>query len=808
MDYRSEIYPVQQYEVLINMRNLEYIRDTWETLDLGKLYDPNRASGKKLVDLREEPTLLMNFAEGYKRTPDGFGRRIDSYHQSKTNPRRMTTVGTSLQGISRIIRHTICRDNMYDLDIKNCHPICLKNWCNSKGVVCEQLQSFNENRPERFGDVQRIMNWNKDDAKTYILRLTNGGGSRGIENESIIEALSVLDWFPPFFNELAMIRNQVILHYPDLLKKAIRAKGKDYYNLDGVVVSYILTNMENQILQSMVNACIKKKVKIACLIYDGFMIYKEGVNLDEFCLFLEQEVKIHTKHDVTIVPKEMDEGLVIPDDYKDSFQKITEEKELKKIEILAEKQRKENNKQLEKEEKQLEKESEKMRKEQAKKLEREYKQQQRELKAEAKEQDEEETDRELAEQFLEEYADKIRYNKDRGQGYFYKEKNRLWVQFTNFDSLQEEILHTLDISKTKDLRNVGHIVKIKLMNKTHDLTMFNMITGIISLQNGKVFDMKQGITRDRVKEDYCSIFLKHEYTEDYNKAWVKNYIGELVGHNDLLIEQILELVGYSLSAENVLKIIIILIGNGDNGKSLFIEMIQKCMGDYQTMANDKIIKKSRFENNTHEAHLYPLLNKRAVFSTELSETDEFNCRALKQISGNDGISIRNSGSPETLSVTLKTVAWIATNVMSRITDSVFGGRLACINFPNNFERSASKAEEIKSHAHDLFCAFMDGGYRFYQRNKVIELLPQIKDYTKLQRQKQDSFIQFFEEHEFEACNQSKEYCKDLFTAYTEYTRKSGMTLEGKETFYKKVEDKFNVVKEKDREGNFYKIKRM
>ncbi len=781
MDYRPEIYPSQSYEVLVNMRAVEYISEHWTELDVGSLYDPNRATGKKVVDIKSEPTLLVNFLGGFKRTAGGFGRRVDSYQQAKTNPRRMTTVGISLQGISRIIRHTICRDNMIDLDIKNCHPQILKNWCDAKGVVCNGLADFNQNRPERFKEVQAVMGWTDDDTKTYMLRLTNGGGIQGKENEAIMEKLQKLEWFGPLLKELSLIRERVKTTYPDLVKKAIKAKGKDYYNLDGVVLSYLLTNMENQILQAMVNACVKKRVKISSLIYDGFMVYKDGVdNLIDFCAYLEKEVKENTNHVVSIVPKEMKEGLEIPDSYMDSEQR--------------------------KEQKQDEKLLEKLSKEQQKQLDKEFKIQQKQLKKEAKEQKEsdEETDRALADAFLEKFKDKIKFDKNRKEGYFYKETTRLWVSFNNFESLYESILNELQIEKAKDLKNVGFIVKTKLMNRRDDLSMFDMVTGIVSLQNGLVYDMRKGETRERVKEDYCSIYLKQCYTKDYDKKWVNQYVSELVGA--AVAHQLLELVGYSLSAENVLKLVIILIGKGDNGKSLFIEMVQKCMGDYQTMANSKIIKKPKFENNTHEAHLFPLLNKRAVFSTELSESDEFNNVALKQISGNDGLSIRNSGSPETLSITLKCVPWVATNVMSKINDPVFGNRLACIEFPSTFEKSAAKADEIKSHEHDLFCAFLEGGYRFYQNNRIINLLPQIKDFTDRQKKKQDSFIQFFEEYEYQVEEASIEWCKDLYCSYVEYSKKSILPVEGKEIFYKKVEDKFKIEKAKNNKGNYYKLK--
>ena len=773
MDYRPEAYAVQQYEVIVNARACEYIRDHWESLELGKMYDSNRPTGQKLVDVKEEPTLLMNFFNGFKRIQGtNQARRIDSYKQTKRNPRRMQTTGLSLQGISRTIRHMLCKESMFDLDIANAHPVMLANWCKNKGISCEHLLEFNKNRLDRFGEIQDTMEWTKDEAKAYVLSLTNGGGS----NPSILAQLKDLEWFNPFWQELKTIQDHVMLRYPDLVKEAYKAKGKDYFNIPGVVISYLLTNMENQVLQAMVKHCMKSKVNISCLIYDGFMVYKESVgSLDKLCRDLEEAVKSTTGHTVSIVPKEMKDGLEIPDSYMDSEQSRVEKKRLK---------------------------------EEEQKIEKEYKQQQKALKKEAKEQDEKESDFDMSERFLSEFQGKIMYNANRLHGYFYNDITRLWTKFSNFESLQEEILRVTEVIATKDLRNVGHMVKTRLMNRMDDLTMFDMVPGIVSLKDGMVFDMILGGERPRVKEDYCSFFINYHYVPGYDKAWVENYIGELVGQDPALIQQLLELVGYTFSAENSLKYIMFLIGSGDNGKSLFIEMIQTIMGEYQTVANDKIIKKPRFDNNTHEAHFFALLNKRGMFSTELHEKDELNSQSLKRVSGNDAMSIRNSGGQDTISVTLKAVGWIATNVMSQIDDPVIKGRMACIHFPNKFERNANKADEIKSHAQDLFCAFMEGGSRFYQRNKKIELLDQIKNYTKLIHDKLDAFVQFFNDTEFEKDEMVKEYCKDLYESYTDYAKQSGMTIDGKETFYKKVEDKFEITKSRDKNGNFYRMKRI
>ena len=51
-------------------------------------------------------------------------------------------------------------------------------------------------------------------------------------------------------------------------------------------------------------------------------------------------------------------------------------------------------------------------------------------------------------------------------------------------------------------------------------------------------------------------------------------------------------------------------------------------------------------------------------------------------------------------------------------------------------------------------------------------------------------------------------CKDLYYAYVEFSKKSVLPVDGKETFYKKVEDKFKIEKAKNNQGNFYKLKRV
>lgn len=798
--YRADVFPNQQCQVQINLRALEYIMDNLESLEVGSIYDEKRATGKKLIDIKTEPTLFLNFYKGFHRIKGtSYGSRIDTYTQNKTNPRRMTTTTTSLQGISRVVRHTICRDEHLDFDIKNAHPVILKHWCDVHGVSNLLLADFNENRDKRFEEFNEAMNWKKDDTKIFLLKILNGGNSNVNFDE-----FKKIEWFKPLIDEFKKIRGHVVKQYPNLMKIAIKAKGKDYYNLDGVVVSYLLTNLENQILQHMVSACIKKKVRVGALIYDGFQVYKYEVPDEKaFCLYLEEEVKKACGCPVKIVKKEMDEGIEIPDDYKDSYQRLVEEEKLQ-----TEKRIEDNEKRLAL--KAEEKAKEKARKQEEREIQQSYKKEQKRMEKEAKDQDKI-SDLEYAEKFLEEHKGEIVYDKKVGYGFFYNDYTKLWNQFSNFDALNESILNTFngDINMTKVLRNVSFIVKSKTMSREDDLLHFNMKEGIIAIENNLVFDLRQKKTRERVKEDYCTFILKRSYDRDYDQKWVYKYINSLVmpigEYDEKVVEQILEILGYVFSGENNLKLILVLHGDmGDNGKSLFIGIIKELLGQYGVQGSSKLYKKARFENNTHDAHIYPLIGKRGAFTSEMEEKEEFNCGLLKGLSGNDSLSIRNSGSDITLDVVLKAVHFIATNEIPKFQDKVFAERLACIPFPNKFERSAVKAEEIRGHMNDIFSAILDGAYRYYQRNRKIELLPIITSYTKEITDGKDSFTLFSREYEYEN-GETKEYCKDMYFGYSEFTRKLNLNPDGKETFYKKIESKFKLIKAKDKKGFYYMI---
>ena len=399
-----------------------------------------------------------------------------------------------------------------------------------------------------------------------------------------------------------------------------------------------------------------------------------------------------------------------------------------------------------------------------------------------------------------------------GYGYFYNATTRLWCKFNSFDSLDEDIIEVLGLQMAKEIRNINLVVKRKVMNREDDLTQFNMKTGVVALGRNEVLDMRTLIVRERVKEDLCSFYLSSTYNEAYDKEWVETYIGQLLKTDKIdYINQVLEIIGYAFTGENNLKIILMMIGEGDNGKSLFLDIVKTLMEQYSTSANPKIFKKPRFENNTHEAHLFPLIGKRGAFISELSENDEMNETVMKRASGNDPDSIRNSGSELTIDTVLKAVLMAVSNEVPRCSDPVLWKRLKFINFANTFEKSGEKEAEIKSHKNDLFCAFMDGANRYYERGMKIIYCEEISTFTKKQKDAKDSFIAFSEVYEITKTDNDREVetCASVYQVYMDfcYNSKGQYKRDGKETFYKKFEEKNGLSKVVvGNKGNHYRIK--
>ena len=69
-----------------------------------------------------------------------------------------------LQNMSRKIRHTLCKDTMTDIDLKNEHPTLLAAYCHQNNMPCKVLDTYVNDRENLLSKYMKTENLTADEA--------------------------------------------------------------------------------------------------------------------------------------------------------------------------------------------------------------------------------------------------------------------------------------------------------------------------------------------------------------------------------------------------------------------------------------------------------------------------------------------------------------------------------------------------------------------------------------------------------------------------------------------------------------------
>lgn len=160
--------------------------------------------------------------------------------------------------------------------------------------------------------------------------------------------------------------------------------------------------------------------------------------------------------------------------------------------------------------------------------------------------------------------------------------------------------------------------------------LFNVENGTIDLRNGKLqqHDRELGLTK----------ISNIEFDEKAEcPTWLK-FLEQIFKNDKDLIDYMQRLVGYSLTGDISEQSMYFLVGGGSNGKSTFVNIIKKIMGDYglQTKSDTFIKKKDTGANND----VARLVNSRFVSAVESEEGEKLQESLVKTITGGEPILAR------------------------------------------------------------------------------------------------------------------------------------------------------------------------
>ena len=162
---------------------------------------------------------------------------------------------------------------------------------------------------------------------------------------------------------------------------------------------------------------------------------------------------------------------------------------------------------------------------------------------------------------------------------------------------------------------------------------------LIGFENG-VFDLKNGIFRDGMTDDYITFTTGYDYKKyshnDPEVLEIKEYISTIQREKDMA-DYLLILICSYISGHNKDQQFIIWTGIGSNGKSLTITILKFVYGDYFGVLPNKLLTAKRAGAGTATPELAETKGKRLVVFQEPENDDIIQVGYMKELSGSDDI---------------------------------------------------------------------------------------------------------------------------------------------------------------------------
>jgi putative DNA primase/helicase len=199
------------------------------------------------------------------------------------------------------------------------------------------------------------------------------------------------------------------------------------------------------------------------------------------------------------------------------------------------------------------------------------------------------------------------------------------------------------LSFEQDVKEFGVLNQIK--TQTYILSdRFDQDDWLLGCKNA-VIDLRKGLPRSSIDESTgqpAKNYVFKATSVEYDPMaecprWIK-FLDEIFLGNKELIDYIHMVIGYTLTGSQDEQCFFILYGDAENGKSTFLEVILKSMGDYGQSAEFKTFCEKREENISNE--VWRMQDKRFIRAVEIKKTVPLNVARIQSMTGKETMTSR------------------------------------------------------------------------------------------------------------------------------------------------------------------------
>jgi putative DNA primase/helicase len=158
-----------------------------------------------------------------------------------------------------------------------------------------------------------------------------------------------------------------------------------------------------------------------------------------------------------------------------------------------------------------------------------------------------------------------------------------------------------------------------------DPWLLNCLNGTLHLRTGELFEHR--------RENLCTKIVPVAYDPEAACPRWDEFLLEIMGNNRPLVAYLQRVLGYTLTGSTQERVFFLLHGEGDNGKSTFVETIRRILGDYAitTEFSTFLVQKSeRVRDDVAD-----LVGARFVSAVEADAGKQFAEALVKRLTGGE-----------------------------------------------------------------------------------------------------------------------------------------------------------------------------
>ena len=264
-------------------------------------------------------------------------------------------------------------------------------------------------------------------------------------------------------------------------------------------------------------------------------------------------------------------------------------------------------------------------------------------------------------------------------------------------------------------------------------------------------------------------------------------------------------IGYSLSGDVSERIMLVLHGEGANGKSTFLDATRRVFGDYADVA-DKTLILARREISGNNPELAKLPGIRLVTLSETERGQRFATAAVKGMSGGNEPVSATAKYEHPIKFYPQFTLWLATNDKPNVPedDQAFWDRVKLVPFANRIsekDKDLHLPEKLAAEAEGIL-AWAVRGCVDYVKHGGLAVPEKVTAATSEYRAEMDSLLDFFEDRCVVARwvadrigrpgilvtdTEPKAGARPLYVAYTQWAQGGGQRSVDERTFKRSME---------------------